>query len=212
MKNSDKPTCGDAGGTSKNTGEPCEKPAGWGTDFDTGKCKFHRGTSPDGESHKGNQNAMKTGVNSDPVNLFNWLSENEPDGLAYILNKLWDYSKQSPQPVFEVDVSKQGIDSFEDAEMALTSYGDDVLLMCIRDYVRWRGAKQQIQENLTTEQWRSGDGGKFKVTDANPVNLELDRVDRTAMKYKDKLGLLPSPEKQQAEAMEKTLAEVLHES
>jgi hypothetical protein len=42
--------CGDYGG---NNGE-CGLAAGWGTDFADGKCKHHRGTSPDGESHAAN--------------------------------------------------------------------------------------------------------------------------------------------------------------
>lgn len=42
--------CGDHGGN----GGDCGLAAGWGTDFDSGKCKFHRGTSPDGSSHEGN--------------------------------------------------------------------------------------------------------------------------------------------------------------
>lgn len=45
--------CGDYGGTNRH-GEPCGNYAGSGTDFDEGKCRHHRGTSPDGKSHKGN--------------------------------------------------------------------------------------------------------------------------------------------------------------
>ncbi|ADJ14490.1 hypothetical protein [Halalkalicoccus jeotgali] len=49
--------CGDHGGTNSR-GDPCGRAAGWGTDFDSGKCRKHRGTSPDGSSHEGNQNAV----------------------------------------------------------------------------------------------------------------------------------------------------------
>lgn len=42
--------CGDHGE------HECGLAAGWGTDFDTGKCRFHRGTSPDGSSHEGENN------------------------------------------------------------------------------------------------------------------------------------------------------------
>jgi len=45
--------CGDHGG---NNGD-CGLPAGWGTDFESGKCRHCRGTSPDGSSHEGNNNA-----------------------------------------------------------------------------------------------------------------------------------------------------------
>lgn len=48
--------CGDHGGTN-SAGEPCGQAAGWGTEFDSGKCRQHRGTSPDGSSHEANDNA-----------------------------------------------------------------------------------------------------------------------------------------------------------
>ena len=53
--------CGDHGGTNRHA-EPCGRPAGWGTDFDDGKCKHHRGTNADGSSHEGNNFAAKTGA------------------------------------------------------------------------------------------------------------------------------------------------------
>lgn len=57
-------TCGDHGGTNRS-GEPCGQPAGYGTDFETGKCKHHRGTSPDGSSHEGNDWAATHGAYSE---------------------------------------------------------------------------------------------------------------------------------------------------
>lgn len=56
--------CGDHGGTNRND-EPCGNEAGWGTDFDTGKCRFHRGTSPDGSSHENNDFAKTHGAFSE---------------------------------------------------------------------------------------------------------------------------------------------------
>lgn len=57
-------TCGDHGGTNSEK-KPCGRAAGWGTDFDSGKCRRHRGTSPDGSSHEGNQNAVTHGAFSE---------------------------------------------------------------------------------------------------------------------------------------------------
>ena len=68
--------CGDHGGTNRRD-EPCGKPEGWGTDFDSGKCRHHRGTSPDGSSHEGNQNARKHGAFSD-----HFRSDLEPEEIA----------------------------------------------------------------------------------------------------------------------------------
>lgn len=53
--------CGDHGGN----GGDCGLAAGWGTDFDSGKCKFHRGTSADGASHEDNTNAVTHGAYAD---------------------------------------------------------------------------------------------------------------------------------------------------
>ncbi|MFD1515102.1 hypothetical protein [Halomarina rubra] len=53
--------CGDYGGSNRD-GEPCGRPAGWGTDFPDGKCRHHRGTSPDGTSHNDNTNAVTHGL------------------------------------------------------------------------------------------------------------------------------------------------------
>ena len=50
--------CGDHGGANRR-GEPCGRAAGWGTDFESGKCRRHRGTSPDGSSHENNDNAAR---------------------------------------------------------------------------------------------------------------------------------------------------------
>ena len=40
MTEQNKETCGDHGGV-KHNGEPCTRPAGWGTDQDGGRCKNH---------------------------------------------------------------------------------------------------------------------------------------------------------------------------
>jgi len=50
--------------TNRN-GEPCGHAAGWGTDNDTGPCKYHGGaggTNADGSSHEGNDWAAKSGA------------------------------------------------------------------------------------------------------------------------------------------------------
>ena len=51
------------GKTAKSTGEECQRPAGWGTDNDSGPCKFHGGASTG--APEGNNNATKTGAYAD---------------------------------------------------------------------------------------------------------------------------------------------------
>jgi len=68
-------TCGDHGGR-RNNGEPCGRAAGWGTDFDTGKCRNCRGTKPDGtvpDDHgapEGNTNAVSHGAYTEQKKLY----------------------------------------------------------------------------------------------------------------------------------------------
>lgn len=177
-------------GTNRN-GERCGHPEGWGTEFDEGPCKFHRGTSGDGASHDGNQFAMETGLHSDPMNLFDWLADNDPEGAAYVLGKLHDYAGHAPRDVFVVDFTADDVETFEDATAKLTAYGDDLLTTCVRDYARKRAEYLQVTEGILTEQTRQGDHGTFEVTDSNPVNIDLDRFDRNQLRRKDKLGVLP---------------------
>ena len=48
------------GAKAKSTGEPCKKPAGWGTDHPgEGRCRYHGGAS--NGAPKKNKNAVKTG-------------------------------------------------------------------------------------------------------------------------------------------------------
>jgi len=63
-------TCGDHGGR-RGDGSPCGRAAGWGTDFDSGKCRECRGTNPDGtvpDDHgapENNTNAVTHGAYAD---------------------------------------------------------------------------------------------------------------------------------------------------
>jgi uncharacterized protein YjcR len=70
--------CGDHGGD----GGDCGLAAGWGTDFDSGKCKFHRGTNADGSSHDGNTNAVNHGAYADHSSLYSDEFSEQEQGLA----------------------------------------------------------------------------------------------------------------------------------
>jgi hypothetical protein len=76
--------CGDHGGN-KGT---CGLPAGWGTDFDSGKCKFHRGTNADGSSHEENDNAVTHGAFKEHFRAD--LTTDEKDAIDSLVSHLED--------------------------------------------------------------------------------------------------------------------------
>jgi len=178
-----------------NEGEPCGLDAGWGTPNNSGPCKFHGGLGGDvgdsGGAPEGNQNAMTHGLTADPMNLFDWLADNDPEGAAYILGKLHDYAKRAQVDVFVLDVTADDVETFDDATAKLTAYGDDLLTTCVRDYARKRAEFLQLTEGILTEQRRATESGLVVVEDSNPVNIDLNRFDTKQLQRKDKLGLLP---------------------
>jgi len=182
---------------------------------ETDYCGYHEGLTEKHEEHEtsfkeGNLAGMTHGMTADPVNLFDWLEDNEPEGLAWILNKLYSHAENAPKEVFVADFTKEDISDFDDAETRLTAYGSELLLLCIRDYTRWRATKRQVAEGIISRQEKMTEQGPWETEDANPVNLELDRLDKTTMKEKDKLGLLPSPESKKADAQQ-DMAELFKE-
>lgn len=158
----------------------------------------------------GNQNALSTGLHSDPVNLFEWLLEEDRDAAVWILNKLHDYARDAPRAVYRTEVRPESVDSYQDIQTNLTAYGDDVLLLCVRDYARWRGTKQQLKDGLLKTTEKATDAGAVTVEDSNPVNLDLDRMDKTTTRQKDKLGLLPDG-KHEEDDETVTIAKVMQE-
>lgn len=192
--------------TARSTDEQCGRAAVG----EHGKCDMHGGKAGapegnqnavgnDGGAPEKNQNAMKTGLTSDPVGLFEYLKEEDPGAAQWIVGKLVDYASEVEFDVFEVDATE--IDSVDEAELQVTAKGDDLLQMCVRDYARWRGAKRQLKEGLITKQKQQGENGTYEIEDSNPVNLDLDRADRTSTKVKKEYGALNDPESQKADEM-----------
>lgn len=93
--------CGDHGGRN-SSGGPCGRPAGWGTDFADGKCKHHRGTSPDGSSHEENANAVTHGAYADENTLYDEVfSDREVDLVDWIFEDYYELyqHKHGVEPV-----------------------------------------------------------------------------------------------------------------
>lgn len=61
------------------SGEPCELPAGWGTEYDDGPCKYHGGaTRDDSGAPEGNDNAVTVEAWSDDF-VADFLTDAEQD-------------------------------------------------------------------------------------------------------------------------------------
>lgn len=179
-------------GTNRD-GEPCGHPAGWGTNNDGGPCKFHGGaaTEPSGGAPERNQNATTHGLRADPVNLLEDLRKNDEEAFAWIQDKYESYLAVAP---FDRD----------------SAHGDQLLQICVREYSIWKASQIQVNDGVLTEQPKIAGERVIKVEAENPAAKTLDRMERTVVKRLEKLGVMPSPEQQQANA-EKTLAAVLSE-
>jgi hypothetical protein len=184
--------------------EPCGHPAGWGTDNDTGPCKFHGGESPggqennDGGAPEANGNAQKHGLHADRGLLYERLSDERQQLVdeweAALIERYKEYHGREPD---RADV-------------------EDIFELAV-GYAQRRVARDWLAENadgeldLLTEEMVVG-----QHENGSPVTVEapsqmLDaigdnrREDRLARKHK---GLEKDPETQQADAAA-TLAEVI---
>ena len=181
--------CGlDHGGTNRH-GDPCGRPAGWGTEFESGKCRNHRGTNEDGSSHEGNGNAITHGVTADPLNLYTHLDDNAKewvDGLADGYNKILGFDEDDPRR-------------------------ERVTRACIHIYQANSGEGQILEDGLSESQTIGvSESGQPVVRDEehhlNPAVLKRDKEARQILRT---LGAFDDPESQKADAMEESLAVIL---
>jgi len=193
--------CGDHGGGDDN----CGLAAGWGTDFDSGKCRHHRGTSPDGASHEdnnfaegnsggsapeNNQNATTHGIHADPANVLDDLAENNPEAYEWVERKQDSYLETAP---FGPGSAK----------------ADQLRMICVREYCAWRATGVQVRDGMLKKTHIQGPEGELhEVEDEHSINIALDRAERTITRRLKELGVLDDPDSQRANATE-TLADVL---
>lgn len=185
-------------GRTNRHGDPCELPAGWGTDDDSGACKFHGGKAG---APEGNKNALKSGIGSnDPTGLLDFLARRNPEALDWIDRQLQYYARIAPEAVYAVE-SHPTVEGSEIRER-LTGYGWQVLQVALKEYTIYRAQKRQLAEGMVTERTKASGGQAVTVEGENPVNLPIERADKTLIRKKKELGLLPeSPDARQADAV-----------
>jgi len=158
-------------------------------------CHHHKGLEQgpksDNGAPEGNQNATTHGLRADPVNLLEDLRKNDEEAFAWIQDKYESYLAVAP---FDRD----------------SAHGDQLLQICVREYSIWKASQIQVNDGILTEQPKVAGERIIKLEAENPAAKTLDRMERTVVKRLEKLGVMPSPEQQQADA-EKTLAAVLSE-
>lgn len=180
--------------TNRN-GEPCGLSAGWGTDNDSGPCKFHGGAGGDvgdpGGAPKGNGNAVTHGAYGDPVNLYRHLGDDE----------------------------REWVDAMVDAYLSIASFDEDdpraerLQMTCVIMYQEWAAREVVLRDGMSEDATIgvSDAGAPIVRTDEHHLTGTAGRHNQTVrMNLKD-LGFLDDPQSQQADAVG-SLAEVLSRS
>jgi len=185
------------GAQAKSTGEPCQRPAGWGTDSKDGRCKFHGGSSTGAPENNGN--AVKHNKRADKSKLW----ERMPDERR----ELWESIRQAQidrhTDRHGEEPNAEDIDAYEDRAWSavLKKYSRDYMAECMEE------TGNPLMERVTrtvdgeTQTWEQPNQLLDEITDNR-------REDRLAAKDR---GMLNDPESQKAEATENALAEILSE-
>jgi len=168
----------------------------WATkESDRKRCDNCGGKSTGPKTEEGKKkvrmNGTKHGLRSDPVKLLEHLRETDEKAYAWIQDKFESY----------LEVAPFGRD---------TAHADQLLQICVREYSIWKASSIQVNEGVITKEKKVAGEAIIKVDVENPASKSLDRMERTVVKRLEKLGVMPSPEQQKAEAT-KSLAEVLSE-
>jgi len=159
------------------------------------RCRHHGGKSTGPKTEEGKKkvrmNGTSHGLRSDPVNLLEKIRREDEEAYAWIQDKFESYLKVAP---FERE----------------TAHADQLLQICVREYSIWKASQIQINDGILTKEKKVAGEAIIQVDVENPASKSLDRMERTVVKRLEKLGVMPSPEQQQAESTA-TLVEVLKE-
>jgi len=192
-ESTDKAICG---AQAKSTGEPCQRPAGWGTDSQSGKCKFHGGASTG--APKNNNNAQSHGLHTSAETFFANAEQHHLDTYYAIHESLCTrYEELHGLLPYHIKKDLSEI-AFEMAKLDMA-----------KEYEAENAADPS--KPITEKQTREGEHGRYDVEVVSKVEglkTDIRRENRLALKD---MGIYQSPEKEQAQATE-TLADVLSES
>ena len=161
-------------------GQYCESYPVTGSD----RCRMHGGSDGAGPP-EANQNARTHGLHADPANVLDDLAERDAGGYEWVMSKYDSYLDAAP---------------FEDG----TAKADQLKQVAVQEYIIWKATGFQLKGGVIR---RTDNGGDVVES---PVNLPLDRMQRTVTRRLKELGILDDPETEQA-AAERDKAAVLRE-
>lgn len=173
------------GAEAKSTGEPCQRPAGWGTDSSSGRCKFHGGASTGAPENNGN--AEKTGLHADPKKYKERQDKDQEDWIRSVRESILDRMRSGgKEPDF--------LDRVLAERVAINLH----IAANASEYVDEEGLIQTVFVE---------DGG-YEKDIPNGLVKELRQFDKDIISNLKKLGVLEDPDSAKAEATE-SLAVVL---
>lgn len=189
-------TCGDYGGRHKD-GSECGRASGWGTDFDSGKCRKHRGTAPDGstDGHGApdpQENAVHHGLYAEANYYYR---EKMSDTEQRLCDQIFqDYCTEYRQRHGEPHTGDQ-TQLFEIA----------VNHIKVIDADNWLVGKPEELESghamVDKEQKYNTEGVPYQEYQPSTLLKAQDKLSNRNRKWLKDKGLLKSPEQQQADAM-----------
>jgi hypothetical protein len=156
----------------------CDLTPGWGTDHvGEGRCKHHDapgGAREGAGAPPKNQNARTHGLHADPANVLDDLAERDPEGYEWVMSKYDGYLADAP---------------FEDG----SAKADQLKHIATQEFIIWKATGFQLKGGVVRQ---TDEGG----VEESPVNLPLDRMQRTVTRRLKELGILDDPDTQQAQA------------
>lgn len=191
------------GATAKSTGEPCQRPSGWGADSEAGRCKFHGGSTPTKDENpavgppEGSGNAQKHALHANRGLFYNRLDEEKQAEVdkfeKALINRYQEYHGRDPDPADVKDLFEIAVGYVQ------------------RDYAREYMVEQAEESGnpLLEHVEMEKDGRTVEFDRPNSIleQIEANRKE-DRMQRKDK-GLEEDPESQKADAVEATVAEIL---
>lgn len=184
-------------GAENRNGEPCSLSKGWGTDHKgEGRCKFHGGLSTG--APKGNDNAATHRLNSNPSLLYENLDESRQD----IVDELRD------------SIVEQLADRWGGLEAVPATHirqARRIAMNLLKVTVlseEWQAKQAEESGNplMERETRTSDEGHEFEVDIPSKVESIAGDLSRENRMWLKDMGILGSPEEQQADAASEVAA------